>query len=382
MVTEAKVESRAVLTLPLCLEGAAEAQHGGPNLLQRILSLFKNVRPGSDLTRFQLPPVFNMPKSHLQCLGESVYCIGDDMLKKCVNGKTSLERFTAVVGWSISTLRPLIFGVAPFNPILGETHHVSADTLHVLMEQISHHPPVSALHATDEKDNIEIIWCQHPAPKFYGTKVEAVVHGKKELKLLNYGETYVMESPKLLIRFFPVPGIDWVGDITIRCEESGLQADLCFRTKSFLGFGGSYRSVTGKIFDSSSLKTFYDLNGHWDSTITVKDSEEGNVTVIYNAKEAISRFNTPTVKDPKGLWASESAVVWGEVNQGILNKDWEKAREAKKGIEERERELLRERKAKGETWVAKHFTVSHTKEGGWECSPIHKWVPPAPIALL
>lgn len=35
--------------------------------------------------------------------------------------------------------------------------------------QISHHPPVSALHATDEKENLEMLWCQQPKAKFYGT---------------------------------------------------------------------------------------------------------------------------------------------------------------------------------------------------------------------
>lgn len=34
--------------------------------------------------------------------------------------------------------------------------------------QVSHHPPVSALHATDEKENIEMIWCQNVVPKFNG----------------------------------------------------------------------------------------------------------------------------------------------------------------------------------------------------------------------
>lgn len=34
--------------------------------------------------------------------------------------------------------------------------------------QVSHHPPVTALHATDKEENIEMIWCQNPVPKFYG----------------------------------------------------------------------------------------------------------------------------------------------------------------------------------------------------------------------
>lgn len=81
------------------------------------------------------------------------------------------------------------------------------------------------------------------------------------------------------------------------------------------------------------------------------------------------------------MWPSESAVVWAEVSQNILSKCWEKAREAKTAVEEREREMLRERKAKGETWVPKHFTVSYSKEGGWTCLPNQRLVPPAPIAV-
>ena len=84
----------------------------------------------------QLPPLFNMPKSQLQCYGETVYCVGNDMLSRCSKAESSLERFASVVAWSISTTRPLIFGVAPFNPILGETHHVSKGTLNVLLEQV------------------------------------------------------------------------------------------------------------------------------------------------------------------------------------------------------------------------------------------------------
>lgn len=39
--------------------------------------------------------------------------------------------------------------------------------------QVSHHPPVSALHATNEKENLELIWCHYPTPKFYGTWISA-----------------------------------------------------------------------------------------------------------------------------------------------------------------------------------------------------------------
>ncbi|KAL6189031.1 hypothetical protein ACLB2K_040421 [Fragaria x ananassa] len=381
MVSQEEQTRVVFLTKPLSLESETNADFRAPNILKRVLSLFINVRPGSDLSRFQLSPLFNTPKSHLQCFGESVYCINNDMLGNCNNGETPKDRFTAIVSWSISTLRPVIFGMAPFNPILGETHHVSRGNLNVLLEQISHHPPVTALHATDEKSNIEMIWCQHPNPKFYGTSVEAEVHGKRELKLLNHGETYEMNSPKLVIKFLPVPWVNWVGEHRIRCQETGLEAELYYGSSSYFGLRGNPRSVKGKIFNSSSLELLYEIDGQWDRTVKMKEVSSGKETVIYNAKEAISGLKAPVLTDPKGVWPSESAVVWGLLSQAILNKDWGRAREEKKEVEEKQRELSRQRQSRGETWAPKHFIVNYSEEVGWDCSPIHKRVPPAPISV-
>ncbi|KAL2533428.1 Oxysterol-binding protein-related protein 4C [Abeliophyllum distichum] len=357
-LTEGYLGTKAVLTAPLSLEGEeSDSNNGPPNLLQRIFSLLNNVHPGSDLIRFQLPPVFNFPKSQLQCYGESVYCINTDMLSKCNHGESPLDRFVSVIAWSISTMRPLMFGVAPYNPVLGETHHVSSGTLNVLLEQVAHHPP------------------------FYGTNIETEVHGKRQLILHDKSETYVMNSPKLVIRFLPVPRVDWLGNVTIQCKETGLEAELCYRGNSFLSRRSQHRSIKGKIFLSSSSQTIYEINGHWDRTVTIKDASNERVTIIYNANEALSGLKTPIVKDPKGIVPSESTLIWAGVSQAILQKKWEKAREAKNTVEERQREVAKEIKLKDEKWVPKHFTISHSKESGWECLPNHKLVPPAPIVV-
>ncbi|XP_052200286.1 oxysterol-binding protein-related protein 4C [Diospyros lotus] len=380
---EGKARRVAVVTSPLKLEGDSSDgdDYRVPNLLHRVLSLLKNVHPGTDLIRFQVPPVFNIPKSMLQCYGEPVYCVGKDLLGACANGQSSVDRFLSVVAWNISTLRPLMFGVAPYNPVLGETHHVSRGTLNVLLEQVSHHPPVSALHATDEQNGIEMIWCHHLAPKYNGTSVETRVHGERQLKLLNKGEIYEIGHPNLVIRFLPVPGVHWVGNVTIRCRQTGLEAMICFGGSSFLGLKPSNRSVKGTVFISSSRKPIYDITGHWDRTVTVKDAGNGKSTVIYDARDVLSRLRTPIVKDPEGVSELDSTMVWGEVSENILSKCWEKAREAKTEVEEKERELLRARNGRAEIWLPKHFTVSHTPQTGWQCSPVQNRVPPAPIVV-
>ncbi|RZC89337.1 hypothetical protein C5167_029238 [Papaver somniferum] len=64
-------------------------------------------------------------------------------------------------------------------------------------------------------------------------------------------------------------GTDWTGNLIIRCEESGLLAGLCFKGKSFLGFGGHNRSIKERIIDTWTSKTIYEADGHWCSVISV-----------------------------------------------------------------------------------------------------------------
>ncbi|GAB2252855.1 hypothetical protein Droror1_Dr00005702 [Drosera rotundifolia] len=375
MVAEQKIEntiSNIVLTRPFYSNVDSNEEYKTPNIIIRIFSLFKNIRPGSDITSFKMPPIFSLPKSHLQCYAESVCAMNQDVLGNCSEGKSPLERMIRVVAWSISTARPLLYGATPFNPVLGETHHVSRGTLNVLLEQVSHHPPVSALHATDESNKVELVWCQHYALKLRGTYIEAANYSKRRLYLWEKGESYVMNFPNLIIKMFPIPGCEYAGDVKIKCEESGLEAVISYKTNSLLSFGGNNRAIKGKIIESFSSKVLYEVSGHWDRTVTIKDTNNGKVKVIYDATEVVSGLRAPTLKNAEELSQTESAVIWAGVSRGILAKEWDKAGEAKKRIEEKERELVKRRNSSGETWVAKHFNVSYSEENGWDSSPKEK----------
>jgi len=104
----------------------------------------------------------------------------------------------------------------------------------------------------------------HDKTKCAGTSIETKVHGKRQLKLHNHGETYEMNSPNLVIRILPIPGTEWVGNLSIRCLETGLVAELNYMTQSFFGFGGGRRQIKGKIYDSLSMKILHKIEGHWD----------------------------------------------------------------------------------------------------------------------
>lgn len=138
----------------------------------------------------------------------------------------------------------------------------------------------------------------------------------------------------------------------------------------------------------------------------MRDTSSGKSSVLYDAKEAISQLKAPVIKDPKvrkskiraeermnknvscvciilaqGVEPSESTSVWGELSQSILSRNWQKAREVKNEIEEKERMLTKERKSKGESWSPRYFTSSKTKEDRWECWPKQQSVPPGPLIV-
>ncbi|XLT46363.1 hypothetical protein HN873_038967, partial [Arachis hypogaea] len=55
--------------------------------------------------------------------------------------------------------------------------------------------------------------------------------------------------------------------------------------------------VKGKILNSSTLNVLYEVDGHWDRTIKVKDTNNRKARVIYDAKEVINGLQAPIVKD-------------------------------------------------------------------------------------
>jgi len=79
-----------------------------------------------------------------------------------------------------------------------------------------------------------------------------------------------MNCPNFVFRFLPIPGIDWVGNVNIRCLETGLAAELSYIRQSFFGFGsGNRRRIKGKIFDSLPMDVLYKIDGHWDKYISI-----------------------------------------------------------------------------------------------------------------
>lgn len=363
------------LTPPLGVVVPSDSQKKA-GYIRRVLSLLRSF--GGDLSRLRVPVNFNLPKSQLQLYGESVYSCQMDLLSACDDAALPLDRFLAVLTWHLSTTRQPPFGKAPYNPILGETHHVAAGDLRVLLEQVSHHPPVSALHASNEKKQLRMTWWQKAEPKFYGGSLEVDIKGTRKLFLDRHGETYDLNSPRLSFQFLPFPMASWLGDTTIKCQESNFEATVTFTGKTNFGLQGSPNSIKGKISDTKTGDILFTLHGRWDGKVFATDSKLGEVREIYDSAKAFSGLKTPTIVNPERVAKSESIVVWSGLTNGLLDENWDVAGGAKNKVEEDQRKIRKDRDDKKIEWKPKYFVLV---DGNWAWREPSKGVNDAPIKI-
>ena len=83
-------------------------------------------------------------------------------------------RMKTVVQWYLSGFYKKPKGLKkPYNPILGEVFrccwkHPNGSTTFYIAEQVSHHPPISALYVTNRKDGFTLSATILAKSKFYG----------------------------------------------------------------------------------------------------------------------------------------------------------------------------------------------------------------------
>lgn len=128
------------------------------------------------------------------------------------------------------------------------------------------------------------------------------------------------------------------GKVNIECENTGYKTELEFKLKPFLGneklifkwyflslsgqnptklLGGSEYTnlVTGKL--KLGKQTLATINGHWDGSISMKDSRTGEESLLLSANELrpkrLKRYtvqlDAQSPNESERLWAHVSAAI-------------------------------------------------------------------------
>ena len=211
--------------------------------------LLADLRKGADLTSMVIPAQFIRPQSVLERLGFLMQH-GQYLEAIVAPDLGPVERMTAVISFHVSGLvREVFDGKKPYNPILGETcawawqhSDVHAGITRMVCEQVSHHPPISALHIQNDSLGLTMEGAAQIDAKFTGNSVLVPFKGVRTLTIHALDEEYTLTYPSLQYRgvMLGPKGAEWIGKIEIRCEKTKLLAALEFKPMGWLGMWGAW----------------------------------------------------------------------------------------------------------------------------------------------
>ncbi|CAN8069426.1 unnamed protein product [Agarophyton chilense] len=251
-----------------------------------------------DITRMTIPVHFNEPLSFLQRLAEDVeYHSLLDVAAHPRYARTP-HRAALVAAFVISQYSSTSARTSkPFNPLLGETFELVLPQrgLVLVAEQVSHHPPVSALFTKGNG------WTYHTAHrvrnKFLVNAMEAWPEGAVHI-CFDDGDHFVYEKPHTFVNnlFFGNMWIDSAGAVTIRNRH--FIASLHMKRACTVPFreGKGLGNTVGSVFSAmdKSKKPLCNIVGNWTSHVLVDGKEVWKVSP----------------KPPSSYTASSSLTAW------------------------------------------------------------------------
>jgi hypothetical protein len=205
--------------------------------------------------------------------------------------------------------------------------------------------------------------------RFKGTSIRVEQYGQCRVRVLNHKEEYILSLPELHMRglFTGRIFVEITGEVTIT-SNNNYRTQLKFIPKAW--FGGDYHRFKGEIFKPSKNDTqtkIYSIEGSWHEESYYTHLETGQVDLLFHPK----KFNlAPKIIRPiEEQEELESRRVWNKVTELLKSSDWNNASIEKSVVEDRQREIRKERVKKNQTWVPKYFyqkIEDEEEEVNWE----------------
>ncbi|KAF1966174.1 hypothetical protein BU23DRAFT_487434, partial [Bimuria novae-zelandiae CBS 107.79] len=182
---------------------------------------------------------------------------------------------------------------------------------------------------------------------------------KKGYALLHidkYEENYLIPVPNMKIKGV-LGGTSYpelVSNNSI-ISSNGIISEIKFGGKSLLGFGGgSKNSFEARIYRTSAPKdNLYTAKGSWNGSFSIIDTRSGQEGEQYDVNAEASVPITVADLLEQDPW--ESRRAWSAVVEALRRGDMQGTAHAKFEIEEGQRQMRRDEKARGEYWEPLFF---------------------------
>ena len=241
---------------------------------------------GKDISRMSVPVYFNDPTNILQkCATSMEYC---DLLDKAMEETESTRRLAYVAAYVITNLTCIERNVTkPFNPLLGETFELETPKFKFLAEQVSHHPPITAIECQG-LSGFKVWSCNRARTKFTGKCLDIIPCYKYYVELgpKHNNEKYEIELPTISAHNLIIGNLylDLSGKSTIKNMNNPSEyCELQFYKRGWSQ--DSYFRVDGDIFDSSSVgkkaTPVFKIDGKWTESVSLINPKSGVIEVLW-----------------------------------------------------------------------------------------------------
>ncbi|CAL8088465.1 unnamed protein product [Calicophoron daubneyi] len=342
-----------------------------------ITHLLSQLRIGMDLTRITLPTFILERRSTLEMYAD--FLAHADLWAAIPDAPTPRHRIVSCLRWYLSAYhagRRSSIAKKPYNPILGEIFRcywsvvgsnapasdkaliksgpvpwAPADAVVFLAEQVSHHPPISAFYAEHVGKRIALDGHLWTKSKFLGLSLGVEMVGSAVISLLSLDEEYVVTFPCAYGRnILAVPWIELGGKTSIICPKSGYVANVEFKTKPF--YNGKRDLIKAEVLAPNEKKPFLVVEGEWNDKMWAKwDTGQSELFIDTRSTPTVRKQVLPRSKQSE----NESRRLWEQVTYNLKAENIDAATDAKCRLEQKQRDLARQRQEAKVTWIPEHF---------------------------
>ncbi|CAI4226773.1 unnamed protein product [Auanema sp. JU1783] len=282
-------------------------------------SIWEIIKPniGKDFSRFSVPVFLNEPLCFLQRLSEFMDYV--DLIEIAASKDDPVERISYIGAFTVAALSSNWNRLSkPFNPLLLETFEVERNGVRFIAEQVSHHPPISAIHV--EGKNFSIEATVSPKMSLGINKLICTPEGGFELTLHNRNEVYTYMAPACTI-YNVMMGkmyMNLTGHLNVNCVQTGLSINLSVDA----GRGWHVKStdvhIDGYIEKGKTkLRAIY---GNWSYFLascpveTFKLNHSSYIKFFMTSLQPGNENMAPLLSDSKVLWTANQLVSNYEKN--------------------------------------------------------------------
>lgn len=277
--------------------------------------------------------------------------------------KTPEKRILAVLKWFLSSLKGQQYagrepdeGVKkPLNAFLGEVFIGDSGDCHLVSEQVSHHPPVTACYLSADSAGIRAEGYTRQEITFSGS-VNIQQIGHAILHIDEYDEDYLIPLPNVKVKGI-LTGSTYP-ELTEPCHivsSAGFVADVDFSGKGMLGMGGKKNAVEAAVYRTDDKKrkdALFTIGGIWTESLVVKDGSGKEIETYEAAATKAAEFRTTSI-DEQDPW--ESRKAWHGVISSIHEGNMQGVADSKSKLETAQRELRKKDDTSEENWKALFF---------------------------